>query len=372
MKKFADLKEVSLLFLKLGFISFGGPAAHIAMMEKEVVTRRGWFTREHYLDLVGATNLIPGPNSTEMAIHCGYERAGWLGLFFAGLCFIFPSVIITGVFAWFYKEYHSLPALQSVFFGIKPVVIIIIADAVIKFGKKAFKNYLLWMIGVAVLVSAYFGVNEIMLILAAGVAGLLMAYGKKGNIKLFFPFVLLQASPNITFSSSKLFWIFLKIGCVLFGSGYVLFAYLDDELVHKLAWLGRQQLMDAIAVGQFTPGPVLSASTFIGYQLSGVSGALLATTAIFLPSFVFVALLNPLVKKIRKSAIASSFIDVVNVAAVALMFVVAIKMGQETFTDWKSIIIGCAGAFCVFYLKKINTMWIIFGAAISGYILGFL
>ena len=372
MRGIKNLREVSALFLKLGFISFGGPAAHIAIMEKEIVTRRKWMTREYFLDLIGATNLIPGPNSTEMAIHCGYERAGWMGLIMAGVCFILPSVLITGILAWFYKEYNSLPAIGEIFYGIKPAVIVIILDAVYKFGKKAVKNWQLGILGIAIVVSAFFGMSEIMLILAAGGLGILFALGFRKNVKSFFPLIVLQVVQKFSaYSSAKLFWVFLKIGCVLFGSGYVLFAYLDDELIHKLGWLTRHQLMDAIAVGQFTPGPVLSVSTFIGYQLNGISGALLATVAIFLPSFVFVRLLNPIMPKLRKSAYASSFIDFVNVAAVAIMLAVAIKMGQDCLVDWKTWGIAIVAGACLFFIKNLNSMWVISGAALAGYLLHF-
>ena len=367
------LKEVIIVFFKLGFSSFGGPAAHIAMMEKEIVSKRKWLSQEHFIDLVGATNLIPGPNSTEMAIHCSLERAGYLGLIFGGLSFIIPSVLITGIFAWFYKNYHSIPALQGFFYGIKPAVILIIINAVFNFGKKVYKNTYLWILGIIILAAAITGINEIFLICLAGVSGLIKSLGNSPKIKAFAPFILMPTLPKIgAFSNAKLFWVFFKIGAVLFGSGYVLFAYLDDELVKHLAWISRQELMDAIAVGQFTPGPVLSASTFIGYQLNGWSGACIATAAIFIPSFFFVALLNPFVKKVRTSIVAASFIDAVNAAAIALMFAVAIQMGRLTIITWQSAAIGILAAITIFYFKKLSSFWIILGSSLLGYLLNFL
>ena len=267
VKKLFELVHV---FGKLGIIAFGGPAAHIAMMEEEVVTKRKWMTRQHFLDLVGATNLIPGPNSTEMTMHCGHERAGWRGLFVAGISFIFPAVVITGVLAWLYVEYGQVPAIEPFLYGIKPAVLAIILSAVYKLGMKALKNVQLAVIGVLVVAASLLGVNEITAILGAGVTGLIWfgwIRGKKDkNLKSVFPLLLMPTltGSTATVSSLNLFWVFLKIGAVLFGSGYVLVAYLDAELVEKLGWLSRPELLEAIAIGQFTPGPVLSTATFVG------------------------------------------------------------------------------------------------------------
>lgn len=305
MDKKGNIKEVAALFFKLGTIAFGGPAAHIAMMEEEVVNKCKWMDRRHFLDLVGATNLIPGPNSTEMTMHCGHERAGIPGLFVAGASFIFPAVVITGIFAWLYAEYGQLPAVEPFVFGIKPALAII-ASAVIKLGKKALKGWELGILGGLVLAVSFLGVNEILALLSAGVIGAIYFYSKSKvhtGLKSFIPFALFQLPVAVTatnISQLKIFWSFLKVGAVLYGSGYVLFAYLDSELVMN-GWITRQLLIDAVAIGQFTPGPVLSTATFIGYQMGGIWGALAATIGIFLPSFVFVLLLKPLVPKMRAS-----------------------------------------------------------------------
>lgn len=377
VKSKGNIKEVAFLFSKLGCIAFGGPAAHIAMMEEEVVTKRKWMSHQHFLDLIGATNLIPGPNSTEMAMHCGYERTGWPGLFIAGACFIFPAVIITGIFAWFYKKFGHLPAVDAFFYGIKPAVLAIIAAAVYKLGKKALKSVELLIIGLAVFIAVIFGVNEIYALLAAGIFGATFFFMRhkivQKNIKNLLPLFLLQATaPSITtVSTLNIFWTFLKIGAVLYGSGYVLFAYLDAEMVDK-AWMTQQQLLDAIAVGQFTPGPVLSTATFIGYQLKGIPGAILATLGIFLPSFILVLVLNPWIPKMRKSKFLGHFLDSVNMAAVAVILAVLVEMSYATLTEWQAIIIAVISFILTFGFKKVNALWIVLGGAILGRLLLFL
>ncbi len=373
MNKKNKLIEVAIVFFKLGCIAFGGPAAHIAMMEDEVVQKRKWMSRQHFLDLIGATNLIPGPNSTEMVMHCGHERAGVTGLFVAGACFVFPAVVITGVLAWFYTSYGQLPEVTPFIFGIKPAVLAIIASAILKLGKKALKSWEIGVIGVLVLIASLFGVNEIIALLSGGVLGTLYFYSKSMLVttpKSIAPFFLFKISATtlVKLSSLKVFWTFLKVGAILYGSGYVLFAYLDAELVTK-GWLTRSELIDAIAVGQFTPGPVLSTATFIGYQLAGFWGAVAATIGIFLPSFLFVLLLNPLVPKMRKSKVLSYFLDSVNIAAVAIMLSVLYVMSLDTLTDWKSVTIALLSVFVMFGLKKVNAMWIVLGGSILGYLL---
>ncbi len=373
MNKNDKLIEVATVFFKLGCIAFGGPAAHIAMMEDEVVDKRKWMNRQHFLDLIGATNLIPGPNSTEMVMHCGHERAGVLGLFVAGACFVFPAVVITGVLAWFYTSYGQLPEVTPFIFGIKPAVLAIIASAILKLGKKALKNWEIGAIGVLVLMASLFGVNEITALLCGGILGTLYFYSKSRLIttpKSITPFFLFKISTIafVKLSSLKVFWTFIKVGAILYGSGYVLFAYLDAELVTK-GWLTRPELIDAIAVGQFTPGPVLSTATFIGYQLAGFWGAVAATIGIFLPSFLFVLLLNPLVPKMRTSKVLSYFLDSVNIAAVAIMLSVLYVMSLDTLTDWKAISIALLSVFMIFGVKKVNAMWIVLGGSILGYLL---
>lgn len=368
------LKELAQLFLKLGIIGFGGPAAHIAMMQNEVVVKRKWLDEQHFLDLLGATNLIPGPNSTEMAIHIGHERAGVKGLVVSGLCFILPAVFLTAGFAWLYKEYGQLPEIQPFLYGIKPAIIAIILGAIFPLAKKSFKTIQLAIIGGIVLVLSLLHCNEIALLFGAGFLSLLWFSIKNGNStnKNWLPLGLLPVSKStlIVTTNWNLFWIFLKIGAILYGSGYVLFAFLDAELVSK-GLLSRQELIDAIAVGQFTPGPVFSSVTFVGYQISGISGALVATLAIFLPSFVFVALLNPLVKKLRNSKPFSVFLDAVNVSSVAIIISICIQMGVDTITDWRTILIALVSIVIAFNYKKINSAFIVIGGAFLGYVLTF-
>ncbi|QKX04382.1 chromate efflux transporter [Aquimarina sp. TRL1] len=376
MSKRKHITEVATVFLKLGCFAFGGPAAHIAMMEEEIVHKRKWMDQQHFLDLMGATNLIPGPNSTEMTMHCGHKRAGIPGLFIAGICFIFPAVLITGLLAWLYMTYGTIPEVHAFMYGIKPAVLVIILSAVLKLGKKALKNIPLAILGIATLIASFVGINEITALLAAGIIGALFFFitsnTSQKNLSLA-PIIFFQSvsSSATLFSTTKTFWTFLKVGSILYGSGYVLFAYLDVELVAK-GLLSRQQLLDAIAIGQFTPGPILSTSTFIGYQLNGFWGAIAASLGMFLPSFLFVLILNPLIPKMRKSVFLSYFLDAVNIAAVAIMISVLIKMGNDILIDWKSILICCGSLICFFFFKKINTLWIILGGAVSGYILSFI
>ena len=368
----SKLKEVALVFFKLGCFAFGGPAAHIAMMEDEVVTKRKWMTRDYFLDLIGTTNLIPGPNSTEMTMHCGYERAGNKGLFVAGLAFILPAITITALLAYLYVKYGELPEVAPFIFGIKPAVLAIIAAAVIKLGKKAVKSKELAVLGVLVLIVTLLGVNEITALLGAGVLGMLYFYIKEKKISSLYSFSPMLFSSGIgavlaNLSTLKVFLVFLKVGAILYGSGYVLFAYLDAELV-TTGLLTRAELIDAIAVGQFTPGPVLSTSTFIGYQLSGFSGALAATTGIFLPSFLFVLILNPFIPKMRNSKVLRYFLDAVNVAAVAVMLSVLVIMAKETLLDWRGIVIAIIATVLVFK-TKVSPIWIIVMGAALGFVL---
>ncbi|WP_407322489.1 chromate efflux transporter [Tenacibaculum maritimum] len=372
-----DLKEIAFVFFKLGCIAFGGPAAHIAMMEEEVVQKRKWISRQHFLDLMGATHLIPGPNSTELTMHCGYQRGGILGVFVAGISFIFPAVIITGVFAWLYVSYGKLPEIIPFIYGIKPAVLVIIAMAILKLGKKAVKGYELTLLGILVILAALSGCNEVVVLLVAGGIGTIYFHLKKQqftqkNHLIVLPLFLLKVSsiPKIILSSS-IFWSFLKVGAILYGSGYVLFAYLDAELVAS-GLLSRQELIDAIAIGQLTPGPVLSTATFIGYQLNGISGAIAATIGIFLPSFIFVLILNPLVDKMRASKILSYFLDSVNVAAVAIMLVVLVKMGYSSLISYRDFIILGISILLIYKIKKMNSIWLVPIGAIIGYLLTFI
>ena len=294
------IKELAAVFFKLGIIGFGGPAAHIAMMEQEVVSKRKWMTREHFLDLIGATNLIPGPNLTEMAMHCGYHRAGWIGMIVAGIGFILPATLITGIIAWFYQQYGSIPDIMPIWYGIRPAVLAIIIHAVYKFGRKAVKSWQLGIIGSMVVLASLSGVSEVLVLLTGGLFGMfwLLAGQKLGGMNGFFPLPLFlpikpaylklavvataisteHVAANV--SLVKLFLVFLKIGSVLFGSGYVLIAYLHDELIERLGWLTQQQLVDAIAVGQFTPGG-LKRGDLCRLSIIGIKGAILATVGMF-------------------------------------------------------------------------------------------
>ena len=375
MEEKASLKDIAKLFLKLGIIGFGGPAAHIAMMQDEVVTKRKWLSETHFLDLLGATNLIPGPNSTEMAIHIGHEKGGWKGLLIAGLCFILPAVFITGIFAYFYAEYGQLPSVQPFIYGIKPAIIAIILAAIYPLAIRSTKTNVLRILGILVLIGSILSFNEIFLLFGAGFFMLGYKYFQKNKNQGFsiVPIAFLSAS-TAGFSNdlnTRLFLIFLKIGAILYGSGYVLFAFLDAELV-TTGLLTRQQLIDAIAVGQFTPGPVFSAVTFIGYQINGISGAIYGTLGVFLPSFLFVALLNPLVKIMRKSDIFGSFLDGVNVAAVAIILAICYVLGKETITDWKTITIAIISLVFTFGFKKVNSAIVVLGGSLLGYALSLL
>jgi chromate transporter len=308
-----------------------------------------------------------------MTMHCGHERAGVLGLFAAGIAFIFPAVFITLLIAWLYATYGQLPEVEAFVFGIKPAVIALIAAAVYSLGKKALKNWELGVLGSAVIAAGILGVNEIIALLVAGALGMIYFAVRNNGFegkRNFLPFLVVNAaSAGVgTLTTIKVFWIFLKVGAILYGGGYVLFAYLDAELV-TTGWLTRGELMDAVAVGQFTPGPVLSTATFIGYQLNGFWGAMAATVGIFLPSFLFVLLLNPLIPKMRRSKMFSYFLDSVNIASVAIMVVVLFEMSRDTLMDWRSLAIAVLSLVVSFGFKKINSMWTVIGGAVLGYLL---
>ncbi|WP_013323565.1 chromate efflux transporter [Gloeothece verrucosa] len=380
------LIELATVFLKLGIIGFGGPAAHIAMMEDEVVTRRAWMERSQFLDLVGATNLIPGPNSTEMAIHIGYLYAGLPGLMIAGICFILPAVIITGILAWMYQTYGNLPQVIPLLYGIKPVVIAVIFNALWRLGKKAVKSRKLLLIGIAVMGLCLLGIDEIVALLMGGIVGMIwlvllpnqptssMILGGLGlNLALAGSTV---TTATVTPNLWQLGLFFLKVGSVLFGSGYVLFAFLEGQLVGAYHWLTQQQLLDAIAVGQFTPGPVLSTSTFIGYQILGIPGAIVATIGIFLPSFIFVLILNPLIPKLRQSKWTGAFLDAVNVSSVALMVIVTLRLSQTVIfkssgrlpIDIAAILITLISAVLL-VRYRLNAAWLVLGGAAIGLVI---
>ena len=372
------LLEIAQVFFKLGVIGFGGPAAHIAMMEEEVVTRREWIDRSRFLDLIGVTNLIPGPNSTEMAIHLGYIYGGFLGLILAGVCFLFPAVLITGIFAWVYVSFGDLPQIAPLFYGIKPAVLAVILGALWKLGKKAIKGYQLVLIGCGVAVLLLLGINEVVALLIGGFVGMLLLKTvipketAEGLIATLSFGTILKAVAATTATTVPPLWklglFFLKVGSILFGSGYVLIAFIEGELVNQNGWLTQQQLLDAIAIGQFTPGPVLSTSTFIGYVIAGIPGAIVATLGIFFPSFIFVLILNPLIPKLRNSTWTSAFLDAVNVSAVGLMAVVTLQLAYSLFLqpiDYIAIMIFIIGLIGLFRFK-LSPLWLVFGGAILG------
>ena len=369
------LAQVTTLFLKLGITAFGGPAAHIAMMHDETVRRRKWLSEQEFLDLVGATNLIPGPNSTEMAIHLGYLRAGWLGLIVGGLSFILPAMFMVMGLAWAYVQYGTTPQVEWLLCGVKPVVIAIIIQALWNLGQKAIKSRMLAAVGVMVLIAYFFGVNEIFLLFAGGLLTMMVTNWqrlRKQPMSFFLipPFLVqkvLSLFPlaSVPFSLPLLFFTFLKIGAVLYGSGYVLLAFLRADFVVRLGWLTDKQIIDAVAIGQVTPGPVFTAATFIGFILGGVPGALLATLGIFLPGFIFVAMVNPLIPQIRNSPWANSLLDGVNVASLGLMAAVTWQLGKSSLIDLLTVLVATI-SFVLIVRFKINSTWLILGGAIVG------
>ncbi len=374
MSRRQDLFEVAALFLRLGATAFGGPAAHIAMMHNEVVRRRKWMSDAQFMDLLGATNLIPGPNSTEMAIHTGYARAGRLGLVVAGVCFILPAMLIVLALAWGYVRFGALPEVDGALYGIKPVVIAIVLQALLTLGRSAVKGPATAATGMLVFGLTLMGVNELALLTCAGATIMLASnLGRirggelKSVLAVFLPRGLAAASlvGSAPFSLPLLFLTFLKIGAVLYGSGYVLLAFVRADFVTRLGWLTDRQLLDAIAVGQVTPGPVFTTATFIGFLLAGVPGALLATLGIFLPAFIFVALSVPLLPRLRSSTWFAGLLDGVNAAALGLMAAVTLQLGRTSLVDLATILIFliCAAALWRF---KINPTWLILGGALIG------
>ncbi len=378
------LREVIAVFLKLGFTAFGGPAAHIALMHDEVVTRRKWVSEAQFLDLLGATNLIPGPNSTEMTIHLGYLRAGLPGLIAGGACFIAPAMLIVTGLAWAYTRYGSTPQAGWLFYGIQPVIIAVILQALYKLGRQAVKGPLTALAGAAVIVLYLLGFNEIFILLGAGLLVMLLQNlqrirrGPPAALSLFLPPSLAESLAKlgqlsaplgaaVTFSLPLLFLTFLKIGAVLYGSGYVLLAFLRADFVERLGWLTDRQLLDAIAIGQFTPGPLFTSATFIGYLLAGVPGALLATLGIFLPGFFFVALSNPIIPRLRASPWAGALLDGINAASLGLMAGVTLQLGRSSLVDPLTVLLALAALIAILRYK-VNATWLILAGAAVGII----
>lgn len=370
-----SLFELALLFLRLGTTAFGGPAAHIAMMEDEVVRRRRWMTHQEFLDLLGATNLIPGPNSTEMAIHIGHRRGGWLGLFVAGASFIFPAVLIVTAIAWAYVLYGSLPRVTGILYGIKPVIIAIVVQALWSLGKTSIKTKFLAAIAVVAATLTFLGTHELLILLGAGVIPAIWrlvhhrgGYALSSLLPTTPLAVFISASATSAFGLWWLFLFFLKVGSVLYGSGYVLLAFIRADLVERWHWLTESQLLDAIVVGQVTPGPVFTTATFVGYVLAGPKGALVATVGIFLPAFFFVAVSGPMVPRIRRSPTAGAFLDGVNAGALALMVVVTFQLGRAALVDLPTIALSLISAIVLFRFR-VNSVWLIIGGAVAGWIL---
>ena len=375
LRKIANLFDVAGLFLKLGATAFGGPAAHIALMEQETVVRRGWLSREEFLDLLGVIKLLPGPNSTELAIFLGYRRAGWMGSLLGGICFILPAALLAGIIAWAYLKFGTMPEMKGLLYGVKPIIIAVVVQALWNLGRTAVRTRMLAIVGVGAAALSYFGINPLLVLLFIGV--LMMAArawsSPKGTVTCLTPlFGLTSGTPlaaatgaTAPFSLCAMTLFFLKVGAVLFGSGYVLLAFLRADLVEHRHWLTESQLLDAVSVGQFTPGPVFTAATFIGYILGGPKVALLATVAIFLPAFLLVAVSRLLVPRLRKSPLAGAFLDGVNVASLALMAVVTWQLGRVALVDWLTISLAVAAAVWLLFFR-VNSTWLILGGAALG------
>jgi chromate transporter len=356
------MRELALLFLRLGTTAFGGPAAHIAMMEDEIVRRRAWLTREEFLDLLGAANLIPGPNSTELAIHIGYRRGGWRGLVVAGISFILPAALLVTGIAWLYVRYARLPQAAGVLYGVKPVIIAIVAHALWRLARTAMKTPLLAIAAVLAAIAVVAGAHELAVLFGTGIAIALLRGRPKAAM---FAAPLAAASSVPAFGLLPLFLFFAKVGAVLFGSGYVLIAFLRADLVERWHWLTESQLLDAVAVGQITPGPVFTTATFIGYIMGGPAGALVATVGIFLPAFVFVAISAPLVARLRQSVTAAAFLDGVNAASIALMAFVTWQLGRTAIVDATTIALALASAI-VLLRYNVNSAWLVLAGAAIG------
>ncbi|MDF2485800.1 MAG: chromate transporter, chromate ion transporter family [Herbinix sp.] len=379
------LKEITLVFLKLGTIAFGGPAAHVAMMEDEIVKKRKWLTKDKFLDLYSATNLLPGPNSTELAIHLGLERGGWRGLILAGGGFILPAMLIVMLVASLYSRYGSLPEISGILYGIQPVIIAILLQALIRLGQSAIKSISKGILGIIVIILSFLGLHELILLFLAGIIMMLLTNSTKlkqggASLRSFSPFSALfiggtvsnllsdGSSTDKAMGLSGLFLTFLKIGSVLYGSGYVLLAFLESDFVERYGLLSQQQLLDAVSVGQITPGPVFTTATFIGYLIYGVWGGILATVGIFLPAFILVGLVNPYISRLRSSSWISGLLDGINIASWGLMAVVSCKLAIAAVVDLPTILLAVASFFLVFHLK-INSAWLVFGGGLIGHLI---
>ncbi len=379
-----SLWELALFFLRLGTTAFGGPAAHIAIMEDELVRRRKWLSRETFLDLLGASSLIPGPSSSELAIHIGFLRAGWMGLVVGGVCFILPAAILVTCIAWAYERFGHLPAVAAILYGVKPVVIAVILQALWGLGRTAVKSRRLAIAGAICVALSLLGVNVLLVLFGTGAVlafmhalsqnwddkkqsvapALFLGAARVGAARLF-PLLGVAGAAAAIPGLWSIFLVFAKIGSIVFGSGYVLLAFLRTDLVLRHGWVTDAQLVDAVAIGQVTPGPVFTTATFLGYLLRGPVGAVVATVGIFLPAFVLVGISGPLVPLIRRSATAGAFLDGVNVASLALMAVVSYQLGRSSLVDWVTIALAIASA--VLLLRyRVNSAWLVLGGALAG------
>jgi chromate transporter len=374
------LRELAVLFLRLGTLSMGGPAAHIAMMEDEVVRRRRWMTHERFLDMLGVCNLIPGPNSTEMAIHVGHLRAGFAGLVVAGACFIMPAAAIVLAIAWMYVRFGTMPQAIGLLYGIKPVIIAVVLQALWGLGRTAIKSRMLAALAIISLAAALLDVNDMIVLLGGGIVMIaIRAFEDPAGARATLAAIPTAAARAtgakgaafaatmvaVPFSLVTLFLFFLKVGAVLFGSGYVLLAFLRTDLVDRLRWLTEAQLLDAVAVGQITPGPVFTTATFIGYLLGGFRGAVVATVGIFLPSFFFVSISGPLIPHLRRSPLAGAFLDGVNVGAWALMAAVTVFLARAAIVDVTSLVLAAVSAFLLIRYR-LNSAWLVLGGGLVG------
>ena len=380
------LRELAALFLRLGATAFGGPAAHVAMMEDEVVRRRRWLTREEFLDLLGAANLIPGPNSTELALHVGWRRAGGAGLVVAGTCFVLPAALIVAALAWGYVRYGALPAAGGLLYGVKPVVVAVVAQALVGLGRSAVKGAAHALLALAAIAAALLGAHELLVLAAAAAVGAVVGWRRPrppagptpgdaddaGDGPRAAPAVALLALAAPVAGAATLGTLFAtmaKTGAVLFGSGYVLLAFLRADYVERLGWLTERQLLDAVAVGQLTPGPLLTTATFVGWLVAGPAGAAVATVGIFLPAFLFVAASGPLVPRLRRSPVAGAVLDAVNAASLALMAVVAAQLARTAVVDAPTLLLAL-GALLLLVRWRVNSAWLVLGGAAAGLLLG--
>jgi chromate transporter len=375
------LKEIAAVFLRLGLTAFGGPAAHIAMMQEELVRRRAWLTQEEFLDLVGAAGLIPGPTSTEVAIFAGHRRGGWAGLVTAGTCFIAPAAVLVTAIAWGYVRYGRLPAMSGAMTGVKPVIVAVLVQALVAFARSAVKTRGLAVVGVGAAVASALGGMPILVLLGAGLVSVIARSARREGaplIAVLAPTATATATTATAASAAAtsaaapglaaIFAAFLKVGALVFGSGYVLLAFLREDLVTRTRWLTETQLVDAIAVGQLTPGPVFTTATFIGYVLAGLPGAVVATVAIFLPSFALVAASGPLLPRVRRSRAASAFLDGVNVASFALMVVVTAQLARAAVVDVTTALVAAVSALALLRWR-VNSAWLVVAGGALGALL---